>query len=473
MRELARRNLLNFNKYVYPNYKVNWHIELLCQALDLVIEGKIRFLIVEMPPRHSKSLNVSQLFPAYVVGRNKDDSVIVASYSGDLATDHGRETRNLIATQEYQNIFDTKLAADSNAKGKWNTNGKGAYNAAGVGGSITGKGAKYFVVDDPFKDRKEADSELIREERWKWFRSVARTRLTPDGGMVLMHTRWHDDDLIGKVTREDDWVDYFDFLEGKKAKWVRLTLPAIAEKDEKYRKQGEALWPGHYNLDELMSIKSDLGSYEWSALYQQNPLDEESQEFKKHWFKEVEMYEVDKFQTRRFITIDTAISEKAISDNTGITINYVNQQNFWHLKAFKIKVSPTDLIELLFTLFDSVRPEKIGIEKTIYLQAIKPFLDEEMRRRNKFLPIVELDHQQTAKELRIRGLTPRYENGSIFHIKGECKDLEEELLRFPKSVHDDVMDSAAYQSQIAEPPLYNPVDEIRLQQARQINRQFR
>ena len=118
MRELARRNLLNFNKYVYPNYKVNWHIELLCQALDLVIEGKIRFLIVEMPPRHSKSLNVSQLFPAYVVGRNKDDSVIVASYSGDLATDHGRETRNLIATQEYQNIFDTKLAADSNAKGK-------------------------------------------------------------------------------------------------------------------------------------------------------------------------------------------------------------------------------------------------------------------------------------------------------------------------------------------------------------------
>ena len=239
-RELARRHLYDFNKYVYDGYKESWHLELLCDALEKVILGEIRFLLVEMPPRHGKSMTISQLFPAYAVGKEKDDSIIVASYSGDLATDHGRETRNLIDSKPYQNVFDTKLAPDSTAKGKWNTNGRGAYNAVGVGGSITGKGAKYFILDDPFKDRMEADSEVIRESRWKWLKAVARTRLTPDGRMIIFHTRWHQDDIVGRLTTrkdtKEDWVDYFDFLKGVRAKWVRLTLPAIATREELHRK---------------------------------------------------------------------------------------------------------------------------------------------------------------------------------------------------------------------------------------------
>ena len=416
-----------------------------------------------MPPRHSKSIHVSQLFPAFVVGKNKDYSVIVSSYSGDLATDHGRETRNMISGQAYQNVFDTRLAEDSSAKGKWNTNGKGAYNAVGVGGSATGKGADYFIVDDPFKDRKEADSELIREERWKWFRSVARTRLTPDGCMIVMHTRWHDDDLIGRITKEDSWMSWEDYKDKtdykplgdeNNPKWVRMSFPAIAEQDEPYRASGEALWPARYPISELLDIKRTLGSFEWSALYQQSPIDSESQEFKKSMFLPVTRKEVFGKRTRNFITIDTAISKAASSDYTGVVRNYVCNENKWHISSQQYKISPKELIDLIFALYDEDKPEKIGIEKTIYLDAIKPFLDEEMRKRSKFLPIVELDHKQTAKEIRVRSLLPRYESKSIMHIEGENEALEEQLLRFPKGIHDDVIDALAYQSQIAQAPSF-------------------
>lgn len=470
-RELARRRLIEFNKYVYRDYQTSWHIEALCNALDLVIAGKIRFLMVEMPPRHSKSINVSQLFPAFAVGLNKDDSVIVSSYSGDLATDHGRETRNLIDSQEYQNLFDTKLAADSNAKGKWNTDGRGAYNAAGVGGSITGKGAKYFVIDDPFKDRKEADSFLIREDRFKWLRSVARTRLTPDGAMIITHTRWHDDDIIGRLTDPkseyyETWIDYFDFLEGKGngEKWVRLCLPAVAEIDEPKRKAGDALWPTRYNLTELADIKNSIGSYEWSALYQQNPVDIQSRDFKPAWFRPREWSDVVQLTTRRFLTIDPRGKDDVNEgkDSIGLTRNYVDMQGKWNLRSERKKINTTELIDTMFRWHSEDHYEKIGIEDTQFYQGMKALLAEEMQKRGIYLPIVELKHT-TQKELRILGLVPRYEFNGIYHIyingSNQCSDLEEELLRFPKAVNDDSSDSAAMQSEIAEQAFPEPTGE--------------
>lgn len=462
-RELARRNFDDFCRYIYDGYQENWHTQLICDALEKVLAGEIRFLMIEAPPRHSKSIHVSQLFPAFAFGKDKDTSVIAASYSADLATDHGRETRNIVASPPYQHVFPaTILASDSTAKGKWNTNGKGTYNAAGVGGSITGKGARFFVIDDPFKDREEADSATVREARWKWLRAVARTRLTPDGAIVLMHTRWHDDDLIGRLTEgeeKEDWVDYYDYLKGARAKWVRLTLKAVSEVDEPYRPAGDALWPSRYPLAELQDIKSSIGPFEWSALYQQRPLDDAAREFKKEFFQYVEEKDIPK-TTARFLTIDTAISAKASSDFTGLCDNRVDERNRWYIKAWRMRLSPKDLIDFLFTAHAANNYQQIGIEKTIYLQALKPFLDDEMRKRNKFLPVVELDHQQIAKEIRIRGgLLPRYQTKSVFHVQGECRDLEEELIAFPKGVHDDVADATAYQSQIAEAP-YAGINDI-------------
>lgn len=450
-RELSKRHLKDFAEYTYDGYMSNWHTEVICDALERIERGEIRFLFIEAPPRHSKSLHVSQIFPAWVVGRDNNADVIVSSYSGDLATTHGRETRNLINSKKYKNVFKTTLAADSTAKGKWNTDGKGAYNAVGVGGSTTGKGAKFFIVDDSLKDRKEAESELIRDGIWDWFRSVARTRLTPDGAMIVMQTRWHLDDIIGRLLEEDPWIDYWDYLQHGlgDAKWVRLRLPAFADSDEPYRKTGQALWPSRYDHAELEDIKKSLGPYEFSALYQQNPVNAGNQEFNPEWYKHITHTEMGtKYFPKRYLTIDTAVSQKDSADYTGFVDNQIDTNNFWHFKAWKQRIAPDALIEQLFALHAQNKYTLIGIEETTFTLAIKPFIESEMRKRGIYLPIVPLKHNQTQKEIRIRALIPRYASGSIFHIEGECSELEFEQSVFPFGAHDDVLDAAAYQEQI-------------------------
>lgn len=437
-RELARRHLLNFIQYNFEDYKVNWHHRLLIDKLEAVERGDIKRLMVFMPPRHGKSEIISVQFPSWLIGRNRDRHIIEASYSGELAVDFGRQVRNIVAGQDFQKVFsNVTLAEDSQAKGKWNTNGRGAYNAVGIGGATTGKGADYLLIDDPVKNRQEADSQVIRDTHWGWYRSTARTRLSPNGAIVLVMTRWHDDDLAGRILSQGS------------EKWDILNLPAIAEQDEFLRKKGDALWANHFTTGLLQEIKEDIGLYEWASLYQQQPISSENQEFKKSWFQEREFVEIQKLSTRNYLTIDTAISQKDSADYTGICENFVDRENFWNIRAWRQRLNPTDLIDLIFTRHQEFKYEAIGIEKTIYLDALKPFLDAEMRKRNKFLPIVELHHNQTAKEIRIRGLIPRYESRSIFHLKGECKDLEDELLRFPKATHDDISDAVAYQLQIA------------------------
>ena len=469
---MSRRHLVNYCEYVYEGYQRSWHIEQLCDALERIESGEIRFLLVEEPPRHSKTLHVSQLFPSWSIGRDPSKQFIVSSYSGDLATDSGRETRDFIKSQQYKNVFPSvRLAGDAKAKGKWNVEklvgdvwkkARGAYNSVGVGGSTTGKGADIFVVDDPLKDRKEADSALIRDERFKWLRSVATTRLSPKGAMIIMHTRWHDDDMIGRLTEGDDaesFVYYEDYLENglQGAKWVRLRLQAIATEDETYRKEGEALWPDRYPLDELKLKKDSLGGYEWSALYQQEPIDEENRVFHKEWFKYRDIKELEDIPTANYLTIDTKGTDKAEdgTDYIGLTLNMVDSDNNWHLRSSRVKLSGKELVDLMFNWHERYSLAKIGIEKTSYTEGLKPYMDAEERIRNTFLPIVELKHGGTKKEIRIEGLSPRYERGAIFHMKAGalnlCTDLEGELLRFPKAKNDDASDATAYQDQVAEP----------------------
>lgn len=431
--------MLDFITYNFEQYEASWHHKLLIEKLEAVERGEIKRLMVFMPPRHGKSEIISVQFPAWLIGRNPDRDIILASYSSDLAHDFGRQTRNLIASPEFTNIFtNVTLAEDSSAKGKWNTNGRGAYNAVGVGGALTGRGAHILIIDDPVKNRADAESQVYRDNTWSWYTSTARTRLSPDGAIIVVMTRWHDDDLAGRILKNGD-------------SWEIINLPAIATQDEQFRKTGEPLWPTRFSIQNLLQTKSEIGSYDWSALYMQDPLDESTQEFKRSFFRYTPKQSLLAKTTSNYITIDTAISERDSADSTGIVRNYVDDQNKWNIKAYRMKISPTELIDNLFAMNAEDRPVSIGIEKTIYLQAIKPFLDDEMRRRNTFLPIVELQHNQTQKETRIRGLIPRYESGSIFHIEGETKELEDELLRFPKAVHDDVMDALAYQLQIAKP----------------------
>jgi phage terminase large subunit-like protein len=321
----------------------------------------------------------------------------------------------------------------------------------GVGGAATGKGADILIIDDPIKNRKEAESQLIKRNIYKWYQSTARTRLSPSGAVIVMVTRWADDDLVGMI------------LQGENAKdWEIISLPAIADEDEQYRKKGEALWEGQYNLENLLKTKGDIGLYEFSSLYQQNPINSETQEFKKEMFKYITQPEVRNKRTTCWVTIDPAVKEHDMADYTGTVINRVDEENNWYIKANRKRINSTKLIDHVFDLWDIEHPDAIGIEETTYYDAVYPFLKLEMVKRNIYPIIYPLKHHGVKKELRIRGLLPRYEAGKIFHIIGECDTLEEEQLRFPKGMNDDQVDAEAYQEQIVVAP---DKEKTQLQQA--------
>ena len=438
----AKNNLVDFEIATNSKYQPNYHHEIIARELEHIEkygDRDYKILLISVPPRHGKSQQCSIDFPAWYLGRNPDKEIIISSYSADLAEDFGGKTREKVLLPEYQAIFpNVILRSDEKAKGRWKTKQGGSYTAVGVGGAITGRGANIFLIDDPVKNREEAESAIQREKIWNWFTSTAYTRLEPKGVMVIIMTRWNLDDLVGRIKAHPEL--------SKRTKSIRFT--ALAEKDSNIRKQGDPLWINRFNKDALQEIKQAVGPYDWSALYQGNPILTENQEFKPEWIRRISEQQVSMMNCSRYLTVDTAMSKKAQADYTGFVDNSVNLEEFWHIRAWRVKIGPEELVNTLFSLHESNQYTTIGIEKTAYLEGLKPYLDAEQIKRQRFLPIVELDHRQTAKEIRIRGLIPRYAAHSIFHIDGRCSQLEEEQIQFPVGIHDDVLDALAYQSQI-------------------------
>lgn len=395
-----------------------------------------------VPPRHGKSRECSIDFPAWYLGRNPTKEIITCCYSFELAQDFGGRTRDKVNAPEYKYIFPgVKLREDIKAKGRWKTKQGGGYLAAGVGGPITGHGANIILIDDPIKNREEAESQVYREKTWEWFTSTAFTRLEPGGVCVIILTRWHQDDLVGRILASPEL--------GAKTKLLRFA--AISERDEHpHRSSGEPLWPNKYPIDKLAEIRSIVGPYDWSALYQGNPVRTENQEFKPEWYRYIDEARLSMMNTSRFLTVDTAMSKKAQADFTGFCDNSINSEKFWHLRTWQVKIGPEELVDTLFTLHHNNKYEAIGIERTAYLDGLKPYIDSEQRKRQVFLPIKELVHKQTSKEIRIRGLIPAYASGTIFHVENWCKVLEQQQASFPVGIHDDVLDAAAYQLQIVQ-----------------------
>lgn len=441
--QAGKFSLIDFSIITKRDYKTNWHHEEVAKGLEMIESGKIKRLMIQMPPRHGKSQLTTINFPAWYLGKHPEKEIITASYSSDLAQDFGAKTRDLVNSDNYHDIFETTLRADEQAKGKWRTTEGGTYISTGVGGPITGRGADVLIIDDPFKNREEADSEVIREKIWNWYISTAYTRLEKGGSVIIIATRWHLDDLIGRLLKAEE--------EGGD-EWVLVSFPAIAIEEEECRKIGEPLWSYKFPLEALENIKKNIGPYEWSSLYQQTPILTEGQEFKNNWMTYRDEKEVRAMDTRNYLTVDPALSQKSSADYTGFCDNSVDKENFWNLKAWREKLDPKDLVEKLFFLQGLRNYEKIGIEKTQYTDGLKPYIDDQMRKRNTFLPIEPLSHKGTAKEIRVRGLIPRYASRSIIHIKGECHALEEELFTFPKGMTDDVIDATAYQLQLAHRP---------------------
>lgn len=434
VKQRATQHLIDFQIATNPKYQSNYHHEVIARELEKIEafgDREYKVLLVFVPPRHGKSELCSIGFPAWYLGRNPDKEIITVSYSAELAQDFGSKTRTIVGSPQYQYIFNIRLKEDEQAKAKWRTDKGGSYTSVGVGGAITGRGANILLFDDPIKNREEAESEVYREKVWQFFTSTAFTRLEPKGVVVVILTRWHTDDLAGRILANPQ-------LAGR---CKVIHFPAI-------NKQGSALWPERFAVAQLREIENTIGPYDWNALYQGSPIRTEHQEFKTEWWRKITETEVAMMSCKRFLTIDTAISKRSQADYTGFVDNRVNSQNFWHLKAWRMRLGAEELVDALFTLQSNNRYDNIGIESTVYLDGLKPYLDSEQRRRGMFLPIMELKHNATNKEIRIRGLIPRYASRSIFHIEGECNALEEEELQFPQAVHDDVLDSLAYQLQI-------------------------
>lgn len=308
----ARRDFTIFKRVIWKRYEVADHLDLLDYYLMEVekyirTEGKegIGRLIVEFPPRHGKSQSISRLFPAWFRGKNPDKHIILACYGASLAKGHSRFVRAIIKTENFNKVFpDVKLAPDAKAWDQWQVADpyEGVFNAVGRDGSATGKGAHLLIVDDPIKTAKEARSPLLRESVWEWFTTDLDSRIEPGGAIICVMTRWHYDDLHGRLrTRQD-------------GKWTILKLPAIAEEnDQMKRKPGSALWPKRFPVSELNEKKSK-NAYAFAALYQQNPQPSEGGLFKRANFKIIKTLPSN---IRLWCMYwDLALSEKESADKT-------------------------------------------------------------------------------------------------------------------------------------------------------------
>ena len=266
-------------------YQIPNHINLLNEKLQEIAFGDTKRLMVFLPPRHGKSMLVSHYFPAWYLGMFPDKRVILTAYEADFAATWGRRARDVL--NEYGNtVFGIEVNNKSSAANRWDIKGhSGGMVTAGVGGPITGKGADILIIDDPVKNAEEANSQTYRDKTWEWYQSTAYTRLEPNGSIILIMTRWHEDDLAGRILHQIE--------QDKGEHWEIINLPAIAEDhDILGRNIGEPLWPGRYDLNELERIKYTTGSYWWSALYQQRPQPPEGGLLKRSWIKYYQPYEI-------------------------------------------------------------------------------------------------------------------------------------------------------------------------------------
>lgn len=424
-RRRARAGLLDFTQYTNPAYASAPHHRLIAEKLEAVERGEIKRLMICMPPRHGKSELASRRFPAWFIGRNPGNQIIAASYNSDLANDFGREVRNIVSSPEFGALFKSSLAPDSKAANRWHTDAGGMYVAAGVGTAITGRGADVLLIDDPFKDRQEADSEITRQRVWDWYTSTAYTRLMPDGAVIVINTRWHDDDLSGRLLAES---------EDEGDKWDVVSLPAIDQ-------AGAALWPEWYPLDRLEQIKAVLPARDWNALYQQNPIPDDGDFFKADWFGEYD--ELPK-NLRMYGASDYAVTADG-GDYTEHGVAGVDSSNNLYIADWWRKQSASDAwIESQCDLIIEHEPMIWFGEKGVIQKSIEPYLLRRMQERQAFCRLEWLP-SISDKPTRARPVQALASMGKVLLPKKAPwkSDLLSQLLRFPAGKYDDGVDVLA------------------------------
>lgn len=448
-RELARRRYLPFVQRFNPEYIPGWvHVEI-CEKLEQFmrdVEAKLSpRLMIFMPPRHGKSELTSKTFASWVLGHHPTWEFIQCSYSGALANKFSRNVRGIMRDPLYHTVFETRLSEDSQSVEMWETKEGGGLLAAGVGGPITGNGAHILAIDDPVKNREDAESAPQRENVYDWYSSTAYTRLAPGGGILVIQTRWHDDDLSGRLLKKmvEDGED------GEK--WDVVVYPAIALKDEAHRKKGEALHPERYSVEALNRIRR-VSERDWWALYQQQPVADEGAYFTRDMFQfyhPEEMAAVSN-ELRYYATWDLAIGQNETNDySVGLVAGLDRAEDLWLVDLVRGRMDGSLLVEAIIDLHLKWNCEMSGLEHGQIHMSLQPFLERRIAERRAWNVYYEsMKTGKRDKPARARSIQGMAKQGKVRlphpSTAPWVNDFINELLRFPAGVNDDQVDAFAW-----------------------------
>jgi predicted phage terminase large subunit-like protein len=429
-KNLAQNNFMAFVRRMWPGFIPGRHHEVVAKAFENVVNGHNKRLIINMAPRHTKSEFASYLLPAWFLGKNPNKKIIQTSHTAELAVGFGRKVRNLIDSEEYNQVFnDVKLKADNKSAGRWATNKGGEYFSIGVGGSVTGKGADLLIIDDPHSEQEAklaAHKPDIFDSVYEWYTSGPRQRLQPGGAIIIVATRWSLRDLTGQVikasqTRGGD-------------EWEVIELPAIMP-------SGKPVWPEFWKLEELLALKEELPVSKWNAQYQQQPTAEEGAIVKREWWKR---WESDRPPQCDFViqSWDTAFLKHNRADYSacttwGVWTTEEGETNIILLDAFKDRYEFPELKQKAYETYREWEPDVFLVEA----KAAGSPLVFELRRMG--IPVSEYSPTKgNDKIVRLNAVSDLFASGRIWVPERKFADeLIEEVAAFPSGEHDDLVDS--------------------------------
>ena len=429
-REGANSDFLAFVKQVWPAFIEGEHHRIMADAFNKIAEGKLKRLIINMPPRHTKSEFASHLFPAWYLGKFPDRKVIQTSHTAELAVGFGRKVRNLVGSADYSRIFPgVALSADSKAAGRWNTNKNGDYFAIGVGGAVTGKGADILIVDDPHSEQEAAlNDPSVYDKTYEWYTSGPRQRLQPGGAICVVMTRWSKKDLTGSILKAS-------IERGGADEWEIIELPAILP-------SGKPLWPGFWPIEQLEALHAELPVSKWSTQYQQDPTAEESAIIKREWWKEWDKKSPPKCE---FViqSWDTAFLAKETADYSacttwGVFYNEDKNANIILLDALQERLEFPDLKIRAYEMWKEYEPDAFIVEA----KAAGSPLIFELRRIG--IPVAEYTPGRGKDKIaRVNAVSDLFHSGHVWAPKKRwAEEVIEQFAAFPTGDHDDLVDSS-------------------------------
>ena len=433
-RERAQRDFMEYVKLMWPGFVHGRHHALMAKKFEKIADGTLKRVIINMPPRHTKSEFASYLFPSWYLGKFPHKKIIQCSNTGELAVGFGRKVRNLVGSEAYSQVFpDVTLRQDSKAAGRWSTNKNGEYFAIGVGGTVTGKGGDIVIIDDPHSEQEAAlaaGNPEVYQKVYEWYTSGPRQRLQPGGSIVMVMTRWAEGDLTG-------WVLADAMKRNTGEEWEVIELPAILP-------SGKPLWPEFWSLKELAALKEELPVSKWNAQYQQKPTGEEGALVKREWWK---MWDAKQAPNCEFIiqSWDTAFTKSERSDFSACTtwgVFYLeedrNQPNIIMLDAFQERMEFPELKEKALQMYKEWEPDSCVIEA----KAAGAPLVFELRRMG--IPVSEYTPVRgNDKFVRLNSVTDLFKSGKVWAPDMRwAHEVIEQMAAFPNAAHDDLVDSS-------------------------------